>query len=129
MPEDVKDCLHAMYRRAKADQCLSFTDSTGTNLDKLYPEDNTDDDYDPNDDDNQSCNSDQSSAASYSDTSDGKTDTPDAVPDGPLSTIIQTPTMTLRPPISGNHPGRDRTPIAATPPRNTGATGVGGGVT
>ena len=63
MPEDVKDCLHAMSRRAKADQGLSFTDSTGTDLDNLYPDDDTDDEYDPNDDD-QSCNNDQSSDAS-----------------------------------------------------------------
>ena len=127
MPEDVKDRLHDMARRAKADQGLSFTDSTGTDLDKLYPDDDTDDDYDPNDDDDQSYNSDQSSAASYSNTLDGETDTPDAVPASPPATIIQTPTMTLRPPISGNHPNIDRTPITATPPRTTGDTGVGGG--
>ena len=35
MPEDVKDRLHAMARRAKADQGLSFTDRTGTDLDDL----------------------------------------------------------------------------------------------
>ena len=80
MPEDVKDRLYAMARRAKADQGLSFTDSTGTDLDKLYPDDDTGDDYDPNDDDDQSCDSDQSSAASYSNTLDSETDTPDAVP-------------------------------------------------
>ena len=57
---------------------------------------------------------------------DGKTDTPDAVPVGPPATLIQTSTVALRPPIPGNHPDRDRTPIAATAPRTTGATGVGG---
>ena len=67
MPEDVKDRLHAMARRAKADQGLSFTDSAGTNLDDLYPDDDTDDEYDPDDDDDkQSCESNQSSDASCS---------------------------------------------------------------
>ena len=82
MPEDVKDRLHAMTRQAKADQGLSFTDSTGTDLDDLYPDDDTDDEYDPNeDDDNQSCDRNQSSDASCSNTSHNETDTPDAITD------------------------------------------------
>ena len=43
MHEDVKDRLHAMARRAKADQGLSFADVAGKNLDDLYPDDDTDD--------------------------------------------------------------------------------------
>ena len=34
--------------------------------------------------------------------------------------------MALQPPIPGNHPDRDCTPISATASRTTGATGVGG---
>ena len=127
MPEDVKYCLHAMARRAKSDQGLSFTDSAGTNLDDLYPNDDTDDEYDPDDnDDNQSCESNQSSIASCSNTLRDGTDTPDVITNSRPAIIIQAPTITLRSELPDNHQGNCN-PITATPPRTTWATGVGGG--
>ena len=84
MPEEVKDRLHAMARRAKADQGLSFSDGDGNKLDKLYPDDDDDEDYDPDDedpddDDDQSRDSSQSSDTSASNTSRDKTDLPNDV--------------------------------------------------
>ena len=127
MPEDVKDRLHAMSRRAKADQGLSFTDGARKNLDDLYPDDDTDDEYDPDDDDdNHSCESSQSSDTSCSDTSRDKTNLPDATTDGRPAIIIQAPTINLRSTLTDNHQGH-RNPITATTPVTTGDTGVGGG--
>ena len=116
-----------MARRAKADQGLSFTDGAGKNLDDLYPDDDTDDEYDPDDDDdNQSCKSSQSSDTSCSDTSRDETNLPDANTDSQTAIIIQAPTITLQSTLPVNHQGH-RNPITATTPGTTGATGVGGG--
>ena len=53
MPAEAKDRVHALARRAKAHQGLTFTDSDGKDLDALYPEEDDDDDsdYDPDHDD------------------------------------------------------------------------------
>ena len=123
MPEDVKDRLHAMARRAKADQGLSFTDGDGKNLDNLYPDDATDEDYDPDDDDDdQSRESSQSSDTSGSDTSRDETDLPTESTDGRPAIIIQAPTITLQSTLPIQDQGH-RNPITET--GITGATGVG----
>jgi hypothetical protein len=68
MPDEVKDRVYALARRARASRGLTFTDSDGPDLDELYPDsaddgDETDDaddsTYDPNDD-NLSCDSEES---------------------------------------------------------------------
>jgi acetolactate synthase regulatory subunit len=50
MPTKVKDRVHALARRANANQGLVFTD-----LDALFPDDDEYSDYDPDDDDELSC--------------------------------------------------------------------------
>jgi hypothetical protein len=85
MPDEVKDRVHALAHRAHASRGLTFTDSDGTDLDELYPDDNntndnsSDDDdsddstYDPNDiednndSDNESNDSDDSDSDDDSD--------------------------------------------------------------
>jgi hypothetical protein len=55
MPVEVRDRVHTLARRANANQGLTFTDSNGTNLDTLYPDDDDDDsNYDPDQDDDAS---------------------------------------------------------------------------
>jgi hypothetical protein len=73
MPAKVTTPVHALARRANANQGLTFTDSHGNDLDLLYPGDDDDDadsDYDPahddddDDDDNSSTSSDDSNDTS-----------------------------------------------------------------
>lgn len=51
MPDSVKDRIHSMARRAKANKVLWFTDSDGNDLDAMYSDEDADDDndadYDP----------------------------------------------------------------------------------
>jgi hypothetical protein len=53
MPDSVRDRVHTLARRARADQGLTFTNGDGNDLDLRYPEDDDDNnsDYDPDDDD------------------------------------------------------------------------------
>ena len=88
MPAEVRDRVHALARRARANRGLSFTDSDGNDLDVLYPEadDDNDSDYDPeedaaSDDSSTSSNSDSASDASNDASDDDDENYPDlAVP-------------------------------------------------
>jgi hypothetical protein len=53
MPDSARDRVHALARRARAEQGLTITDGNGNDLDLRYPEDDDDNnsDYDPDDDD------------------------------------------------------------------------------
>jgi hypothetical protein len=101
MPDDVKDRVHALARRARASRRLTFTDSDGTDLDTLYPDEddtnnNADDDesddstYDPNNADDNSddeSNDSDDGDSDYSPTGDSDDDSydiSDATPDQPL---------------------------------------------
>jgi hypothetical protein len=89
MPDEVKDRVHALARRARASRGLTFTDSDGIDLDELYPdENNTNDDasddddsddstYDPNGVDN---NNDSDNESNDSDDSDSDDDSDYAPP-------------------------------------------------
>jgi hypothetical protein len=52
MPAEVKDRVHALARRAKAQRGLRFTDSDDNDLDALYLDDDDNSDYTTNADDN-----------------------------------------------------------------------------
>jgi hypothetical protein len=66
MPDPVRDRVHALARRACADQGLTFTGGDGNDLDLRYPEDDdgNDLDYDPDDDD-EAVSSDNDSNGGY----------------------------------------------------------------
>jgi hypothetical protein len=53
LPDSIRDRVHALAQRARADQGLTFTGGDGNDLDLRYPEDDTSkhSDYDPDDDD------------------------------------------------------------------------------
>jgi hypothetical protein len=76
MPAEVRDRVHALARRANAKVGLKFTDSAGTDLDTLYPDDDDDDsdsDYSPDPGDDISDASSDDSSSDHSDT-DSDTD-------------------------------------------------------
>jgi hypothetical protein len=62
MPAEVKDRVHALARRARANRGLTFTDSAGNDLDDILldSDDGTDSDYDPDDDENSYASSEDS---------------------------------------------------------------------
>jgi hypothetical protein len=83
MPAKVRDRVHSLAHWARAHRGLTFTDSAGTNLNNLYP-DNDDDnlDYDlddnlDNDDDTSSSSSDNSSSAGLNDSDSDSDYNPD----------------------------------------------------
>jgi hypothetical protein len=49
MPDEIKDCVHALVRRTRASHGLPFPDGDGADLNELYPADDVDDDDDTND--------------------------------------------------------------------------------
>jgi hypothetical protein len=80
MPDEVRDRVHALARRANANRGLVFTDSQGNNLDTLFPDDDRDADsnYDPTQDDGASYASSKDSDYNPSATSSQATDADDA---------------------------------------------------
>ena len=50
MPAEVQDRVHALARHANAHRGLSFTDGHGNDLDELFPDDDSDSDFEPDDD-------------------------------------------------------------------------------
>jgi hypothetical protein len=141
MPDEVKDRVHALARRARVSRGLTFTDSDGTDLDEIYPDndghDDNDDDNDNDDDDadgstyngtdgedNLSHNSDDDSDNDSDDDDDSDYTPPnddgDASTDSSNFSVSSTPDQPLSAPIYVKLGGVNNTGDRNDNPRNTG---------
>jgi hypothetical protein len=125
MPAEVTTRVHALARRANANQGLTFTDSHGNDLDLLYPGDDDDDadsNYDPAHDDDD----DDNSSTSSDDSDDTSADLSAAPNPAELAGVNEpvnitgvadpTPGVDIRTPgVAGETPGVTETPELETP--------------